>query len=115
MVSTWRWASRPIPSRYIEIIVTRTTETTIETLRRRPLPISPSRKPMRIRSPASAKLQPGGPRLSRRAAHNDQVVGVGAVGLGTVEAASVGDLRLVAGLGHGDRVEGVKRRARVPA
>src|SRR6478609_9612819 len=115
MVSTCRWASRPMPSRYIEIIVTRTTETTIETLRRRPLPISPSRKPRRIRSPASAKLQPGGQRLSRSGAHNDQFVGVGALGLGAVEVVGVSDLRLVAGLGHGDRVEGVQRRAGVPA
>src|SRR6476619_4039119 len=115
MVSTCRWASRPIPSRYIEIIVTRTTETTIETLRRRPLPISPSKKPMRIRSPAPAELEPGGPGLSRSGAHNNQFFGVGAVGLGAVEAVGRGGLRVVAGLGYGSRVDGVQRRPRVPA
>src|SRR3954451_24905222 len=73
MVSTCRWASRPMPSRYIEIIVTRTTETTIERLRRRPLPISPRRKPRRIRSPAPAELEPGRPRFRGRPDHDELV------------------------------------------
>src|SRR5215218_6311208 len=68
-----------MPSRYIEIIVTRTTETTIERLRRRPLPISPRRKPRRIRSPAAAELEPGGARF-RGGPHHDELVGVRTAG-----------------------------------
>src|SRR6476469_6168258 len=48
MVSTCRWPMRPSPRRYIEIIVTMTTETAIDRLRRRPLAISPRRNWIRM-------------------------------------------------------------------
>jgi hypothetical protein len=44
IVSAWRCASIPRPRRNIETIVTRTTETAIDRLRRRPEPTSESRK-----------------------------------------------------------------------
>src|SRR5699024_10621635 len=44
IVSAWVCASRPRPSRYIETMVTSTTETVIDRLRRMPVQISWRRK-----------------------------------------------------------------------
>src|SRR6478672_4325926 len=57
MVSTCRWPIRPRPRRYIEIIVTMTTETAIERLRRRPLPTSPRRNWNRMSCLAPSRAQ----------------------------------------------------------
>src|SRR3954471_1364993 len=122
MESTCRGPISARPSRYIGIILTITTQTAIERLRRRPLPISPRRNWNRMsclapsraqrslvwtllwrrKSPApgrgSAAARPMGPRLVRVATdgpHAVRLVPVGAVGRGVGVVVAVGHLRHV--------------------